>query len=189
MCMNNNDKKNNFPKKENFSASPKSQQRPLNNDFKQSASQFNGQINGQNNQSRFLKNKINRENGLNNKRAFSHKQPLSNANNGFSDKIKQKAVKDGAKIAANSVAGPAGGKAVDALSKTKIEFIPEEIVGSEYNIQKTTTNITNIRLYKEEIPEKDQENDLLTYNIKWSNKSIILDSADIIIKNHLPTKG
>ena len=74
------------------------------------------------------------------------------------------------------------GDKLTLLSKTKIEFIPEEIVGSEYNIQKTTTNITNIRLYKEEIPEKDQENDLLTYNIKWSNKSIILDSADIIIK-------
>ena len=56
-------------------------------------------------------------------------------------------------------------------------------MGTEYNIQKTDTNITNIRLYNESISFDDQETDLLSYNIKWSDKAIILDSADLIIKS------
>ena len=75
------------------------------------------------------------------------------------------------------------GDKLSLLSKTFIKYNPEEIVGTEYNIQKTDTNITNIRLYNESIPFDDQETDLLSYNIKWSDKAIILDSADLIIKS------
>ena len=75
------------------------------------------------------------------------------------------------------------GNKLNILSNKGIKYIPEEIVGVDYNLQKTNTNLTNIRLYKEEIPFNDQENDLLSYNIKWSSKAIILDSADIIQKS------
>ena len=132
--MNNDDKKNNFPKKENFSASPN--QKPLNNDFQRQKYQPNSQINqprnfnNQINRGNSLNNRENslnnRENSLNNHRGNipnknqGNPQSKTNSKNGFSDKVRQKAVKEGAKIAADSVAGPAGGQAVEALSKTKV---------------------------------------------------------------------
>ena len=125
--MNNKDKKEEFPQKGNFSASPN--QKTLNNDFQSQKYQPNSQIN----QPRNFNNQINRGNSLNNRenslnnhrgnipnKNQGNPQSKTNSKNGFSDKVRQKAVKEGAKIAADSIAGPAGGQVVEALSKTKV---------------------------------------------------------------------
>ena len=95
----NNINKNIFPDKKNFSASPnnfnKQNSQPLKNSLPNKLTS-NGQLN--------KGNKINQN--------LNQQSKINQA--------KQKVIKEGAKAAANAVAGPAGGAAVEALSKSKI---------------------------------------------------------------------
>lgn len=121
--MNNKDKKEEFPQKGNFSASPKEksfqqnyvqqplspQNKILNNDDNQ-LENFNKRNNFQEQKS-YPSNQTNQGNKL--------QQNNLNRNNKI-NQAKQKIIKEGAKKAADATVGPVGGIAVEQLSKTKL---------------------------------------------------------------------
>lgn len=121
--MNNKDKKEEFPQKGNFSASPNEksfqqnyvqqplspQNKILNNDDNQ-LENFNKRNNFQEQKS-YPSNQTNQGNKL--------QQNNLNRNNKI-NQAKQKIIKEGAKKAADATVGPVGGIAVEQLSKTKL---------------------------------------------------------------------
>ena len=60
-----------------------------------------------------------------------------------------------------------------------IDFTPEAVSIEYYQINRSSSYITNLRLYGSTIEEEKQMNQLLSYFIKDADKAIIADNADL----------
>jgi hypothetical protein len=74
-----------------------------------------------------------------------------------------------------------GDKLRSVFTKT-ISFTPEEIVVDHYNIDRSNSQLTNIRLYKSTLEEDKQSNELLTRFSTSADEAIILDNADDLMR-------
>jgi hypothetical protein len=61
-------------------------------------------------------------------------------------------------------------------------FTPEYVAVDHYDINRSPSYLTNIRLYTATIEEERQSNELLSYFIKDGDQGIILDNADPVLR-------
>ena len=76
----------------------------------------------------------------------------------------------------------------DSTTKLRIKhyetmrFTAEYVLVDKYVLNKAPVYMTNIRLYKANIEEEKQRNELLSYFVKDANQALILDNCDPLFR-------